>query len=81
MRRTARARNQVPDEPSGWEGPDFAPPQGEMSIRDSRSPLTIKVVGSQRDDAYVYTVSVEGEAPNPAVRLAWSLPASCATAR
>ena len=51
------------------KAPDFAPPQGEMSIRDSRSPLTIKVSGSQRDDAYVYTVSVEGEAPNPAVRL------------
>ena len=55
------------------KAPDFAPPQGEMSIRDSRSPLTIKVSGkvaeSQRDDAYVYAVSVEGEAPNPAVRL------------
>ena len=51
------------------KAPDFAPPQGEMSIRDSRSPLTIKVVGSQRDDAYVYTVSVEGNARNPAVRL------------
>jgi hypothetical protein len=51
------------------KSPDFAPPQGEMSIKDSRSPLTIKVTGSQRDDAYVYSVSVEGDAPNPAVRL------------
>lgn len=51
------------------KAPDFAPPQGEMSIKDSRSPLTIKVTGSQRDDPYVYSVSVEGEAPNPAVRL------------
>ncbi len=51
------------------KAPDFAPPQGEMSIKDSRSPLTIKVTGSQRDDAYVYSVSVEGDAPNPAVRL------------
>ena len=55
------------------KAPDFAPPQGEMSIRDSRSPLTIKVsgkvAGRQQDDAYVYAVSVEGEAPNPAVRL------------
>lgn len=51
------------------KAPDFAPPQGEMSIKDSRSPLTIKVTGSRRDDAYVYTVSVEGDAPNPAVRL------------
>ena len=51
------------------KAPDFAPPQGEMSIKDSRSPLTIRVAGSQRDDAYVYAVAVEGEAPNPAVRL------------
>lgn len=51
------------------KAPDFAPPQGEMSIRDSRSPLIIKVTGSQRDDAYVYSVSVEGDAPRPAVRL------------
>ena len=51
------------------KAPDYAPPQGEMTIRDSRSPLTIKVTGSQRDDAYVYSVSVEGDAPRPAVRL------------
>ncbi|MCY3545081.1 MAG: hypothetical protein OXH22_13740 [Chloroflexi bacterium] len=51
------------------KAPDYAPPQGEMTIRDSRSPLTIKVSGSQRDDAYVYSVSVEGDAPRPAVRL------------
>ncbi|MXY46623.1 MAG: hypothetical protein F4Y44_06460 [Chloroflexi bacterium] len=51
------------------KAPDYAPPQGEMTIQDSRSPLTIKVTGSQRDDAYVYSVSVEGDAPRPAVRL------------
>ena len=51
------------------KAPDFAPPQGDMAIKDSRSPLTIKVAGADQDDAYVYTVSVEGEAPNPAVRL------------
>ena len=51
------------------KAPDFAPPQGEMSIRDSRSPLTIKVSGAAQDDAYVYAVSTEGDAPNPAVRL------------
>ena len=51
------------------KAPDFAPPQGEMSIRDSRSPLTIKVSGAAQDDAYVYSVSAEGDAPNPAVRL------------
>ena len=51
------------------KAPDFAPPQGEMSIRDSRSPLTIKVSGAAQDDQYVYSVSTEGDAPNPAVRL------------
>ena len=51
------------------KAPDFAPPQGEMAIKDSRSPLTIKVSGAAQDDAYVYSVSAEGDAPNPAVRL------------
>lgn len=51
------------------KAPDFAPPQGEMAIKDSRSPLTIKVSGAAQDDAYVYAVSTEGDAPNPAVRL------------
>ena len=51
------------------KAPDFAPPQGEMAIKDSRSPLTIKVSGVAQDDQYVYSVSTEGDAPNPAVRL------------
>ena len=51
------------------KAPDFAPPQGDMAIKDSRSPLTIKVAGADQDDAYVYAVSGEGDAPNPAVRL------------
>ena len=51
------------------KAPDYAPPQGEMSIKDSRSPLTIKVTGAERGDSYVYAVSGEGDAPNPAVRL------------
>ena len=51
------------------KAPDFAPPHGEMAIKDSRSPLTIKVSGAAQDDQYVYAVSAEGDAPNPAVRL------------
>ena len=51
------------------KAPDFAPPQGEMAIRDSRSPLTIKVSGAAMGGKWVYEVSVEGDAPNPAVRL------------
>ena len=51
------------------KAPDFAPPQGEMSIKDSRSPLTIRVEGYQQGDRWVYRVSGEGDAPNPAMRL------------
>ncbi len=51
------------------KAPDYAPPQGDMVIKDSRSPLTIKVTGGAQDGKWVYTVSVEGDAPNPAVRL------------
>ena len=51
------------------KAPDFAPPQGEMSIKDSKSPLLLKVVGEEQDGKWLYNVSGEGEAPNPAVRL------------
>lgn len=51
------------------KAPDYAPPQGEMAIKDSRSPLTIKVTGASQGDKWVYGVSGEGEAPNPAMRL------------
>ena len=51
------------------KAPDFAPPQGEMSVKDSRSPLTIRVEGYQQGDRWVYRVSGEGDAPNPAMRL------------
>lgn len=51
------------------KAPDFAPPQGEMSIKDSRSPLTIRVEGYQQGDKWVYKISGEGNAPNPAMRL------------
>lgn len=51
------------------KAPDFAPPQGEMSIKDSRSPLTIRVEGYQQGDKWVYKISGEGDAPNPAMRL------------
>ena len=51
------------------KAPDFAPPQGEMSIKDSKSPLLLKVVGEEQDGKWLYNVSGEGEAPNPGVRL------------
>ena len=51
------------------KAPDFAPSQGEMSIKDSKSPLLLKVAGEEQDGKWLYRVSSEGEAPNPLVRL------------
>ena len=51
------------------KAPDFAPPQGEMSIKDSKSPLLLKIAGEEQDGQWLYRVSGEGEAPNPAIRL------------
>lgn len=51
------------------KAPDYAPPQGEMSIKDSKSPLLLKVKGDEQGGNWLYRVSGEGEAPNPGVRL------------
>jgi len=48
---------------------DYAPPGGAMSIPDSKTNLTLHVSGSESDGRWVYQVSTEGEAPNPAIRL------------
>ena len=51
------------------KAPDYAPPTGEMSIKDLRSPLTLVVTGGESDGRWVYRVAGEGEAPNPGARL------------
>ena len=51
------------------KAPDFAPPQGEMTIRDSKSALTLTATGRQAGDKYAYAVSGEGEEKNAAMRL------------
>lgn len=51
------------------KAPDYAPPQGEMRIKDSKSALMLSVTGSAQDDRWVYKISAQGEAPNMAVRL------------
>ncbi len=50
---------------------DYAPPQGELSIHDSKSALIIRAVLSDgdHDGRAVYDVSLEGEARNAAMRL------------
>ena len=51
------------------KAPDYAPPDGEMSIRDLRSPLTLVVTGGESGGRWLYNVSGRGDAPNPAARL------------
>ena len=49
--------------------PDYAHPTGAMRIKDSKSPLMLGVDGHDLDGRWMYQVSAEGEAPNPALRL------------
>ena len=54
------------------KAPDYAPPQGELSIQDSKSAFTIRVqppTDTESDGQAVYEVSLEGEARNAAMRL------------
>ena len=51
------------------KSPDYAPPAGELSIRDTRTKLTLSVDGKQTGNRWVYQVSGEGEAPNIPTRL------------
>jgi hypothetical protein len=50
--------------------PSYAPPEGEMAIKDTRTRLTLHVDGRAADDRWIYTVSAEGQAPNVPARLA-----------
>ncbi len=49
--------------------PDHTLASGEMSIKDTKTKLTLKVSGEQQEDRWVYEVSAEGEAPNVPLRL------------
>ena len=54
------------------KAPDYAPPQGDLAIQDSKSALTIHAdlaTGGDEDGRSVYNVSLEGEARNAALRL------------
>ena len=48
---------------------DYAPATELMSIKDTKSDLTIHVTPSNRDGVRVYSISVSGEAKNPSMRL------------
>ena len=49
--------------------PSFAHPEGEMSIKDTKTKLMLSVSGREEDGRWVYQVSGEGEAPNIPMRL------------
>ena len=49
--------------------PDHGLSSGEISIKDTKTQLTLKVSGEQVEDRWVYEVSAEGEAPNVPLRL------------
>ena len=49
--------------------PDFAHPTGEMVIKDTRSPLTLKLTPHHSENRWVYQVSALGEARNAPFRL------------
>ena len=51
------------------KAPDYAAPQGEMKIKDTKTKLMLSVSGSEADGGWVYQVSGEGEAPNVPMRL------------
>ena len=55
------------------KAPDYAPPQGELSIQDSKSALTIHVhpaaITKGDDGPAVYEVSLQGDARNATMRL------------
>ncbi|MFW6194977.1 MAG: hypothetical protein ACOC5M_00455 [Chloroflexota bacterium] len=47
---------------------DWYPPQ-ELSVKDSKSPLSFHVAGREQDGRWVYEVSYSGEHKNPKLRL------------
>jgi hypothetical protein len=51
------------------KSPSYAHAEGGMSIKDTKSSLMLTVSGAEKQGKWVYSVSGEGDAPNPAVRL------------
>ena len=52
------------------KAPDYAPPQGALSIQDSKSAFTIRLESeSEAEDRSIYNVWLEGEGRNAAMRL------------
>ena len=48
---------------------EYAQPEGDMTIKDTKTQLVLAVRGREADGRWVYDVSATGEAPNVAARL------------
>ena len=48
---------------------EYSQPSGDMSIKDSKTELIIKLSGFDVGERYAYSVLTEGEAANPSLRL------------
>ena len=51
------------------KSPDFSPPDGGLSIRDTRTKLILHITGRHAEEGWVYEVSATGEAPSIPARL------------
>ena len=51
------------------KSPDYSPSSGELTIKDTKTALTLMVSGTERQSAWVYQVSGAGEALNVPARL------------
>ncbi len=51
------------------KNPDFSPPTGNLTIRDTKTRLTLNVAGKSVDDRWVYQVAADEEARIAAARL------------
>ena len=51
------------------KNPDFSPPTGDLTIRDTKTRLTLNVTGKPVDDQWVYQVTADEEARSAAARL------------
>ena len=51
------------------KAPDFAPPSGDIEIKDSKSDLMINAAPFQREGSWFYRITTSGNAKNPSMRL------------
>jgi hypothetical protein len=51
------------------KSPEYSASNNPMTIRDTKSTLTIQAVAVQRDGQWVYQIAGKGDAPNKAIRI------------